>query len=196
MIANVTRTIEPTVEPVTLDEAKAHLRLIDFTEDDVYITTLISVARRAVEDMIGRALIDTTFTQTATTWQLATGLLRGNARMIDSLKYDDVAAVEQTVDAGEYELVAFADGCAALYLRDTFTEPDLYAQAGAGRIRIEFTAGYGAAANAVPQPLTQAVLYMITHLYDNRAPVGVNVNLNKMPFTVEALSNPYKIYNI
>lgn len=192
---NVTRTTEPTVEPVTIDEAKAHLRLIDFDEDNAYVTTLISVARRAVEDMIGRALIDTTFTQTAAAWQTCTELLRGNGHTVESLTYDDADNAEQTVSADDYELAPFADGCAALYLRDTFTDPELYDQPGAGRIRIEFTAGYGSAATDVPQPLKQAVLYMITHLYDNRAPVGVNVNLNKMPFTVEALCGPYKIFN-
>lgn len=193
--ANVTRTTEPTTEPITLDEAKKHLRLIDFTEDDAYITALISVARRTVEDMIGRALIDTTFTQTAYAWQTATQLLRGNGHTIDSVKYDDTDNVEQTVSSSDYELGPFGDGCAALYLRDTFTEPDLYDQPGAGRIRIAYTAGYGAAATDVPEPLRQAVFYLVAHLYDNRAPVGINVNLNKMPFTVEALTGPYKIYN-
>lgn len=193
--ANVTRTTEPTAEPKTVDEAKAHLRLIDFTEDDAYIATLIKVARRTVEDMIGRTLIDTTFTQTAAAWQTCTELLRGNGRTIVSVKYDDAENVERTVDAVDYELAPFADGCSALYMRDTFTDPELYDQPGAGRIRIEFTAGYGAAATDVPEPLRQAVLYLVAHLYDNRAPVGINVNLNRMPFTVEALSAPYRIYS-
>jgi uncharacterized phiE125 gp8 family phage protein len=192
---NVNRTTEPTTEPLDLAAAKEHLRVIDFEEDDAYITSLISAARRTVEDMTGRTLIDTTFTQSARGWSGFFDLLRGNGRSIGSVKYDDADGVEQTVDPTLYGIHPYGDGCAALALYNEFTAPDLIDRPFVDRIRIQFTAGYGAAATDVPQPLRQAVLYLVAHYYDNRSPVGVNVNLNKMPFTVEALSAPYKIYN-
>lgn len=52
--------IEPAIEPITLSEAKTHLR-VDFTDDDTLITTLIIVARQAVEEFLGRALITQTW---------------------------------------------------------------------------------------------------------------------------------------
>lgn len=192
---NVTRTTEPALEPITLAEAKAHCRIIDFDDDDAYVTALISAARRAVEDMTGRTLIDTTFTQTLRDWCGLVEILRGNARAIVSVKYDDATGTEQTVDGSLYGIVTYGDGCARLAFFDEFTEPDLVDRPFIDRIRIQFTAGYGAAVESVPQTLRQAVLYLVAHYYDNRSPVGINVNLNKMPFTIEALCSSYKIFN-
>ncbi len=192
---NITRTTEPTDEPITLDEAKAHLRVVDLEDDNAYITTLIAVARRAVEDMTGRTLIDTVFTQSVRDWHACIELLRGNAHTIGSVKYDDVAAVEQTVGATDYGLHSYGDGCAALAFYDEFAEPDLVERPFVDRVRIQFTAGYGTSADDVPESLRQAVLYLVAHLYDNRSPVAIGASVNTMPFTVESLCGPYKIYN-
>lgn len=51
----LTVTTPATVEPVTLAEAKAHLRLIH-TDDDAMVSGLISAAREAVELRTGLAL--------------------------------------------------------------------------------------------------------------------------------------------
>lgn len=50
----------PTTEPVTTAEAKTHLR-VTTSDDDTYIGTLITVARRHVETITGRALINQTW---------------------------------------------------------------------------------------------------------------------------------------
>jgi len=191
---NIARTTEPAAEPITLAEAKAHCRVIDFEDDDTYITGLIAVARLAIENMTGRTLIDTVYTQHVRTWQASIQIARGNARTVGSVKYDDLDGNEQTVDAADYGLVPYGDGAATLAFFDTFTDPDLLDRPGIDRIRIQFTAGYGATAAAVPETLRQAVLYLVAHYYDNRSPIGVNVNLNKLPLAVESLIAPYVIY--
>ena len=45
------RTGSPATEPVTLADAKAHLR-VDGTDEDAYITGLIGVARVAAEERL------------------------------------------------------------------------------------------------------------------------------------------------
>ena len=51
------RTVEPASEPVTLAQAKAHLR-IDGTADDDLLSDLIRAARQEVEQATGMALIE------------------------------------------------------------------------------------------------------------------------------------------
>ena len=55
--------VAATVEPVTLLEAKAQLRIEDsFTIDDGYITSLISVSRDRVEQFLNRYVTEQTIT--------------------------------------------------------------------------------------------------------------------------------------
>jgi hypothetical protein len=48
---------KPAIEPVTLTQAKQHLR-VDFPDDDEYITSLIVGARRHVEKLTNRAIFN------------------------------------------------------------------------------------------------------------------------------------------
>ena len=50
------RTTAPAAEPITLSEAKSHIR-VDTAFDDTLITGYIKTAREWVEDYIDRALI-------------------------------------------------------------------------------------------------------------------------------------------
>lgn len=54
-----THSDDPVIEPVTLDDMKAYLR-VDFTDDDDLITALISAARSKCEKILGMVLVDTT----------------------------------------------------------------------------------------------------------------------------------------
>lgn len=46
-------------EPVTLAEVKTHLRLGSSDREDVYLTTMISAARRLIENETGRDILAT-----------------------------------------------------------------------------------------------------------------------------------------
>ena len=54
------QTAKPSTEPVTLSEAKAHLRL-ETTADDTFITTLIETARQICENFTKTAFMKQTF---------------------------------------------------------------------------------------------------------------------------------------
>jgi len=62
---SVVRVTLPSVEPVSLAEAKAQLRILaDFTDDDVHVQGLIAAARRLVEQRLGQPLMATQFRAT------------------------------------------------------------------------------------------------------------------------------------
>lgn len=190
----VERTTEPSAEPVSLDEAKAHLRIVDYADDDDYVSDIIAAARRAIEDATGRTLIDTEFTQHVRGWCPWIDLIRGQAHTAEAITYDADDGTEQTVDPALYELRAYGDGRAEVVFSDDFEEPNLRDMPRVDRVRIRFTAGYGDAPGSVPEPLRRAALFWVAHLYEDRTPVGVNVNLTRMPFAIESLIAPYVLY--
>lgn len=183
-------TSPPAVEPVSLSEAKAHLR-VDGTDEDALITALILAARRHVETWLARALI----TQS---WRL----------VLDA--WPDLSTVDlplsplQSVEAVEtYDADDVATPLAAsAYFVDTLSDPprlvrisaDAWPTPGrpANGVEIRFTAGYGAAASNVPQPLRQALHLLIAHWFERREPVPADGMGTSVPFSVASLLAPYR----
>ena len=58
---SLTRATQPVVEPVTLTEAKGHLR-VDTDDDNSYIMGLVAAARGWVEEYLDRSLVHTQWT--------------------------------------------------------------------------------------------------------------------------------------
>lgn len=148
----------PGEEPVTLAEAKAWCR-IDTDDDDALVTALIAAARLEVESFTGRALI----TQS---WRLT---LDGPADRLVVLPVVPVRAITAATADG--------DAISVTLQGDAVLLPE----ACSGQLSIDYTAGYGAAAD-VPQDLRQGVLALVAYWYDNRdglaaRPVGLEAAL-------------------
>src|SRR5262245_43660746 len=95
----------PTVEPISLEQAKAHLR-VDHSDDDAIISTYIKAARYAVDGKdgyLGRALV----TQT---WELVIDQFPANEikiplpplQTVNSVNYDNSDGFGQLVAADQY----------------------------------------------------------------------------------------------
>ena len=76
----MTRISAPAAEPVTLAEAKAHLRVVDAVEDTL-ISGLIKAAREEVEAATGLALISQNWRLYLDCWP-PSGLVRPNSRWL------------------------------------------------------------------------------------------------------------------
>ena len=184
----------PATEPVSTSEAKSHLR-VDTTADDTLIGTLITAARQHVENHLRRALI----TQT---WELVMDafpagdvirLPRPPLVSVTSIKYTDVAGSESTFSSAAYVVdTDSTKGRVVLKSGESWPSDTL---AAANGVRVRYVAGYGAA-SAVPHPIRQAVLLLIGTLYENRESVLVaqGVTVAQLPFGVEALLMPYRIF--
>ncbi|QQR69854.1 MAG: phage head-tail connector protein [Alphaproteobacteria bacterium] len=192
-------TIPPASEPVSLDEAKAQCR-IDGAQDDALLTRLIVVAREACESYTGRALIS----QSWTLWRDSFPA-DGSPLRLPRPPLQSVASVQSYDESDLFVAMIASD-----YMVDTASTPGRVAlRSGrswpvAGRalhgVRVEFTAGYGTSADAVPAALRQGILAHIAALYEYRGD-GLNAqgelaSLAALPPLAEALYAPYRIQRL
>jgi uncharacterized phiE125 gp8 family phage protein len=188
---SVKKITDSTSEPVSLTEAKEHLR-IDHNDDDSYISTLITVARESIEVSTGRALGANNATYKAGYQYLPYGydrlvIPRPPLVAVTSVTYIQKDNTEVTVSSDHYEVDDSGANCAFVSMNDDFGYPDLtpYKE---NRVHINYTAG-----GTPPKPLYQAILLLIGHYYDTREPVAYNANPMKIPRSVDFLCNQYKI---
>lgn len=132
----------PTAEPVTLAQAKAHLRIDDdLTDLDDRITSLIVNARQQAEHRTGRRF-------GVQTWERSLDAFPGWAILLPdppvsaivSIKYDDPSAIERTLDPAAYRLRPHSEPAAVMPVTAwpaTLPEP--------GAVRIRYTCGLTAA---------------------------------------------------
>jgi uncharacterized phiE125 gp8 family phage protein len=186
-------TARPAVEPVTLAQAKALLR-VDPSDDDALIAGLITAARETCERFTRRALITQTWTLVRDDWGLSDfdeswplAVARGAAIEIPRPPLRSVIHVKTYDDAD-----AATVWPASAYIVDTASEPGrLIARAGAALpvptraaagIEIRFIAGYAPDESAsptdpagnVPASLIEGIKRLVVHLYENRGACGVD----------------------
>ncbi len=179
-------TSPPATEPVSLAEAKAHLR-ITHTDDDTYISTLIIAARRLVEARTGLRLLQQGWSLFLDTWPCGGMIDVPLAPLIaidDIIIYGDLDT-PATLDHAHYFLDA-----ASRPPRVVFREGRVPAQPGrqANGIEVKLQAGFGAAATAVPQELKQAVLLITAHWFSRRGEGDDGV----LPMAILELLAPYR----
>ena len=182
----------PTLTPVSVAEAKTHLRIdSSFTADDDYITTLISVATSAAENYTNLALMEQSWYLDIDAFPDYFNLLKGTLRQltVNSITYSDADNASQTLAASNY----FGDGSikpARIYFAPDATIPSTYDKPNA--VVVDFTLGFGAASQ-VPAPIKQAILLTIGRFYELRQDVVTGTIATVIPRTVEYLLNPYRI---
>lgn len=183
----------PAVEPVSLAEAKAHLRL-ETSADDALVTSLIITSRLHIEAALGLALTAQEWTLVLDAWP-ATGVVNIPMRPVSA-----VSAVR----------VRAADGSPVVVDPGTFVfegagiPPRLVPQGGAwpqpGRatsgIEIDFTAGFGTTAASVPEPVRHALKLLVAHWYEHRDPIEIGDPATAIPAAVSALLAPYAVVRL
>lgn len=186
---SLTLVTAPTVEPVTLAEAKTHLR-VDGTDDDTLISALITAAREHVDGRdgwLGRALCTQTWDCHYDTFP-DDGLLYlplAPVQSVTSVKYIDPDGVQQTFSSDNYALGADLDWSPRVILGWDKSWPSIRAVPEAVTVRV--VAGYA----SVPRPICQALLLLIGHWHEHREAV-MEGTFREVPTTVSALLTPYR----
>lgn len=156
----------PAAEPVSLDEAKLHLR-VDGTAEDTLITSLIAAARQEIEFETGRALMTQTWDYWLDGWPCG-GVLAlplPPLQSVTSIKYFDTANAEATLASSSYYVdVGSTPGRVVLNYGQAWPATMLRPANG---VCVRFVAGFGNSA-AVPAKLTLALKVLLAWLYENR----------------------------
>lgn len=173
----------PTSEPISLTEAKSHLR-IDTTDDDTLITSLIVAAREYAQGFQNRAFVTQTYELWLDAWPEYIQIPRPPLQSITSIKYYGTDNIEYTMAPADY----FADsksepGRVVLAYGKSWPSTTLRPANG---IVVTFVAGYGAAAS-VPQQVKQAMLLLVSWWYENREAATTGKVSKEIEFAVHAL---------
>ena len=200
----------PASEPVTLAEAKAHLR-VEVTDDDALIASLITAARLAAESLLERSLI-------TTRWRLvldsfpgpslmgvpygqafslpghAILLPRSPASAVVSITYLDMAGTSQTMPSIEYTVDL---ACEPARITPVFGRIWPINLPQIGSVQVIFDAGYGATAASVPEGIKSWVKIRVGSLYEHREEVALmnRGSIQALPF-VDSLLDPYRVVRI
>lgn len=182
-------TSGPVLEPVTVAEAKAHLR-IDGSAEDMLVGSLILTSRLHVEAALGLALLTQGWTLLLDRWPA------GDSIEIPLRPVQSVSAVRVFAASGMVTTLAPQD-----YLVDTASTPPRLVRTGvwpepgkaARGIEIDFVAGYGPAAANVPAPIRQALLLLVAHWYEHRDPIEIGSAEAALPAALSELLMPYRL---
>lgn len=187
----------PSVEPITLAEAKSHLR-VTISDDDDLIRSYIKSAREAAENYTRRAFV-------SQVWDLGIDGFWGGEIMLPkaplisvlSITYTDDDDVEQTLPTTDYSVDDFSEP-GVIYRARAASWPALTGPGTRGRVR--FMAGYrgegspGDGAENVPEGIKQAIRLYVGHLYENREAVNVGNIVAEMPLAYDSLLHPFRVY--
>ena len=187
--------------PVSVADAKEHLRIVDFTDDDTYIGALVDAAVAWCEDFCDRTFADKTYTVAFDDWPaLRIELPRPPVRLNSSaasatvtISYVESNGTTSTLtwsQSGTQQFRLDRDHVPSLayplYLEDW---PNVRLDDKA--IQITYLAGYGGAAN-VPKPAVHAIKLLVGHWYASRESVLVGTISKEMEFSVTALLSPLR----
>lgn len=186
------RVTGPATEPITLAEAKEHLR-IDGTDRDAYIAALITVVRERLEEETRRAFI----TQQWTAWITGDfGIMSGVELPRPRLIADDFLLeyrnTNQTwIPASSYGVLAGREP-AQLWLTAIPSAVDAPAHANDAVWRVTYWAGYGEAGADVPGPIKAAMQLLLAHLHE-RPEILVSGSTIEMPKSMDWLLDSYRV---
>ena len=182
-------TTPPAVEPVSLAEAKAHLR-VTHADDDTTISTLIVSARRRIEARTGLRLITQGWSQFMDCWpadEVVELRLNPVTTVVDVIVHGD-ADTPATIDPAHYFLDATSNPPRVVFRQGRNPSPPGRRAKG---IEIRVTAGFGLAA-AVPQEIKQAVLLLVADQFAHRGDDATRT----MPPAVLDLINPWRVMRL
>lgn len=199
----------PTASPVTLTEAKAHMR-VDIADDDTLIGSLITAATEHIEHLTRRQLMPATWRLSLdsfpTQYQVkgagyretpdGTDILlpRPNLTAITHIKYTDGEGTIQTLSTDIYAAQTDEEpGRVTLKYGQVWPDTQEIANA----VVVTYTSGYSTGSDAavsqaaVPKPIKQAILLLAGHWYENREATLTGSISKEYDFAISSLCSQF-----
>ena len=174
----------PTLEPVSVNEAKHHLRVSD-SQEDQFIDTLIKAARELAEVETERSFLTTRWKQTFRCWPGSEiRLERPPLQSVVSVAYVDENEASQTLTETTHYVVDTTSTPGKIWRAADTSWPSVSTEA-PHPIEITFDAGWSIA-STVPQSIKQAILLLVGHWYEHREAVTER-NMHHAPRAAKAL---------
>lgn len=187
-------------EPVTLEEARKHLRIEPFGSplvhpDDDYILRLISASRAWCEEYTKRALATQNISVSLSEFpDDYIELPIEPVQSVTNITYIDTNGAQQTLSTNVW---VFDDYENRIYAKYGQTFPST--QAVSNAVTVNYVAGYTDGLSPdiyeVPESIKQAILLMVGSYYENRQQDqmgNTRISFNSLPYGVDMLLQPYR----
>jgi uncharacterized phiE125 gp8 family phage protein len=145
-------------EPVTLEEARDHLRITHLGEDNL-IYSLIVAARQWAETYSEKAIIEQTVTAYYETLSPVMRLPFGNASSFTKIDYLDQTGGAQSISSG----VIITKGAPSKLV---FVDSPPDSKKLVDSVQVEYEAGYPD--GSVPERVKQAILLLVADMYEHK----------------------------
>ncbi|MCD2347189.1 head-tail connector protein [Clostridium guangxiense] len=160
----------PVIEPITLDEAKQHLRIVG-SDDDIILLSMIKQAREFCEDFQNKKYITQILELVLDSFPDDNYISFDSSspvQNVESVKYYDTYGKELIFDSNNYivDTDSFVNRIVLGYCK---LWPTIVLQP-INAVRIRFTAGFGDKAEAVPETVKWAMILHMKLLYDDYKP--------------------------
>lgn len=162
--------IPPAIEPITLEEAKHHLR-VDGNDDDLLIKSLIKQAREWCEDYQNRKYITQTLELVLDTFPNGNAIVFNSCspvQKVESIKYYDENRQEYLFNENKY--IADLDSFINRVVLNRGKHWPIEELQSVNAVRVRVVAGYGDSGDKVPEAIKWAIILQMKLLYDDYRP--------------------------
>lgn len=190
---SLTRQTSPVVEPVTVAEAKAHLR-VDNSNSDTEIASMVTAAREWCEQYLDRTLVNTQWVMRFDSFPpdgtQDIELPRPPMSLAGTTTAVSVTFTAETGGTQAYSTASFrvdrnsTPGAVKTLYGQTWP-PHLMDD---NAVSVTWWGGYGSAGSTVPAAVRHAILMLVGHWYESRqAAVGTGAVPQDVPYGVKSL---------
>ena len=185
----------PATEPLTLDEAKTHLRVFH-SDEDALISGLILSVRQHAESFTHRCFITQTWDERRDVFPSCgpIWLTLAPVASVSSISYVDQNGTTQTWSSSLYRTdLPSGPWAQGGRIEPAYGEYFPTTRSIVNAVTIRMVAGYGTAAS-VPGPILSAMKILLEHWYRYRGAAISGTIIAPVPMSVDALLWPYKVF--